>query len=101
MVLALDADKLGLIAAVLVATIVMGLCFLQGVQGLEVAVRAGLTFIVTYGAVYFLVRVILRAALIEFAQMQRDRKRRKRAELDEQRAERREARRPTGPGEST
>lgn len=64
-VLALDADRLGLTTGALVATIVMALSFLQQADGLAVSFRTGIAFVGTYAATFFFVRIVLRSTLFE------------------------------------
>jgi len=70
-VVALDADVWGFAAAGLCGTIVMAAGFWRDIEGLTIAVRVGLTFVVTYAAVFVLVRLILRTALTEIAELKR------------------------------
>lgn len=63
----LDGDKLGQIAGATVALVVMAMCFYyQKVDGYTAATRVGWAFVLSYAAVFFLVRVILRTTLFEF-----------------------------------
>ncbi len=61
----LDPDLLGIAAAVLVGTAVMALGFWLHVDGFAIAYRSGLAFVVTYAAVFLLVRFVLHTALSE------------------------------------
>ncbi len=66
-VLVLDGDKLGHIMGVLVALIVMVICFfVQKADGYTTAIRVGWAFVVAYGATYLLIRIVLRVTLFEF-----------------------------------
>lgn len=64
-VLALDADRLGMVVGALVATIVMAASFLLEVDAVGVTFRTGVAFIGAYAATFFFVRVVLRATLKE------------------------------------
>lgn len=71
-VVALDGDKLGHVVGTVVATAVMALCFFyQEVDGYTAAARVGWAFVLSYGATFFLVRVILRTTLSEFIEQDR------------------------------
>ena len=64
MVIALDGHKLGHIVGALVAFTVLSISlFLRNADGLTTFTRVGWSFVVAYGATYFLVRVILRTTL--------------------------------------
>lgn len=66
-ILVLDGDKLGHIVGVLVALVVMAICFfVQKADGYTTAIRVGWAFVVAYGATFVLVRIILRVTLFEF-----------------------------------
>ena len=74
-VVALDGDKLGHVVGTVVATAVMATCFYyQEVDGYTAAVRVGWAFVLSYGATFFLVRVILRTALAEFIEQEQEKK---------------------------
>ena len=65
----LDPDKLGGLAASLLATIVMGFCFFhRRVGGFEVAVRVVLTFAISYAAVFVLVACLRHIVTPELAE---------------------------------
>jgi len=65
----LDPDKLGGLAASLLATIVMGFCFFhRRVGGFEVAVRVVLTFAISYAAVFVLVACLRHIVAPELAE---------------------------------
>ena len=81
----LDSDLLGLAAALFVTSIVAGIGFWRGFDLLAVIIRAGITFVGTYSAVFLLVHVILRTTLTAIAEQ-------KRAEREEREREEREAR---------
>jgi len=84
----LDCDKLGLVAGVFFATIVMALCFFyQGVTGLETAVRVAFTFAVAYVVTHVLVRVIRRTTLTEMAEARAKELEEKRARAVQEAAE--------------
>lgn len=62
----LDAERLGLLAGAVVATLLMPwLFFYMKIDVTEALIRAGVVFVVTYASVYCVVRVVLRATLIE------------------------------------
>ena len=64
---ALNGDKLGLIAGSVVGLAVMAVCFYwQKVDGITVAVRVGWAFVIAYGVTFFFVRLLLRITLFEF-----------------------------------
>ena len=87
MVIALDGHKLGHIAGAVVAFTVLTLLFVLGnADALTTFTRVGWSFVVSYGATFFLVRVILRTTL---AQLALD----KRMALQEKRERHREQRR--------
>ena len=66
-ILVLDGDKLGHIMGVLVALVVMAICFfVQKADGYTTAIRVGWAFVVAYGATFVLIRIILRVTLFEF-----------------------------------
>lgn len=78
-VLALDGHRLGLVGGTVLALAVMAACFyVRGVDGLTAATRTGWAFVAGYGAVFFLVRVILRTTLAEFIQFSESKKRKAR-----------------------
>ena len=98
-VLALDADRLGLIAAVVVATVVMAIGFFVRQAGtFEVIWRAGLAFVGTYAATFCLVRIILRCVLTEFAEQKQTRRRERAERLRERQRGRGETAVDRGPG---
>lgn len=75
-----DYDKLGLLVAGTLATIVLIVnLFYQQVFFLEVLFRVGLTFVVAWCLTAFAVRYVLRATIAEIAAQRRlDRERRRR-----------------------
>ncbi len=74
-VVALNGDKLGLVTGSVFATAVLALCFFyRQTDTSTAAIRAGWAFVVAYGAAFFLVRVVLRTTLYEFAQRERERR---------------------------
>ncbi len=86
MVIALDGHKLGHIAGALVAFAVLTiLLFLRNADALTTFTRAGWSFVVAYGATYFLVRVILRTTLALLALEKQTALKEKRAKHREQR----------------
>jgi len=94
-----DADVLGFAAATFVAGAVaaLGLFWLE-LTAFETLLRAGLTFVVTYAAVFILVKYVVWAMLTEIAT-----KRRQEFELQRQALEAQNGRGPRGaeqePGE--
>jgi len=89
LVLTLDGDKLGLVAATLVCTVVMAVGFFVREAGVvEVLWRGGLAFVGTYAATFFLVRWILRCVLTEFAEYRGARKHERAERLRQEQAER-------------
>lgn len=86
MVIALDGHKLGHIAGALVAFAVLTISlFLRNADALATFTRVGWSFVVAYGATYFLVRVILRTTLALLASEKRTALMEKRARHKEQR----------------
>lgn len=86
MVIALDGHKLGHIVGALVAFTVLSLSlFLHNADGLATFTRVGWSFVVAYGATYFLVRVILLTTLTLLALEKRTALMEKRAKHKEQR----------------
>ena len=69
----MDPDRLGFAAASLSGTLVMALGFWRQVDAFAIAIRAGLTAVVTYAATFFLVRCILHTALTEMVRRRRER----------------------------
>ncbi len=68
MVIALDGHKLGHIAGAVVGfTVLTLLLLLENTDALTTFKRAGWSFVVSYGATFFLVRVILRTTLTQLA----------------------------------
>jgi hypothetical protein len=87
-IVALNGDKLGLVAGSVVATVVMAQCFfVQHVDGPTAALRVGWAFVIAYGAAFFLVRVILRTTIFEFVIQAREKKAKKRSRDKEKRSE--------------
>ena len=71
--LMLDCDRLGLLAATFIATIVMAVCcFYLDVDGAEIAFRVAMTFLATYVAVHIFVRVILHTAITELVEARKN-----------------------------
>ncbi len=92
MVIALDGHRLGHIAGAIVGFAVMTLLLaLENADALTTFKRAGWSFVVSYGATFFLIRVILRTTLTQLAHE-------KRAALQEKREWHKEQRRQ---GDST
>jgi len=75
-----DADVLGMAAASLCATIVMAIGFWSGMDGFAVAVRAGLVFVVTYAAVFLLVRSVVRILIADMVEQNRVRQEQEQAQ---------------------
>lgn len=68
MVIALDGHKLGHIAGAIVGFTVLALLLvLENADALTTFKRAGWSFVVSYGATFFLIRVILRTTLTQLA----------------------------------
>lgn len=68
MVIALDGHRLGHIAGAVVGfTVLTLLLVLENADALTTFKRAGWSFVVSYGATFFLVRVILRTTLVQLA----------------------------------
>lgn len=63
--LALDADRLGLVVGLAAAVVVMVACFYREVPWGATFIRAGWVFVVAYAAAFFLVRLVLRTTLAE------------------------------------
>lgn len=70
-VLLLDGDILGLAAGLTVCGIVMGIGFWRDLDLLAVVFRAGLAFVITYAAVFLLVRFILSTTLFAIAEQRK------------------------------
>ena len=86
MVIALDGHKLGHIVGAIVAFAVLSISlFLRNADGLTTFARVGWSFVVAYGATYFLVRVILRTTLALLALEKQTALMEKRARHKEQR----------------
>ncbi len=86
MVIALDGHKLGHIAGALVAFTVLSISFLlHNADALATFTRVGWSFVIAYGATYFLVRVILRTTLALLALEKQTALREKRERHREQR----------------
>ena len=67
--LLLDPDKLGLVVAAFLATIVMGCCFFyRRMSGFDVAVRVGVAFALCYCTTFLLVWCLRHIAAVEFAE---------------------------------
>lgn len=75
-----DPDVIGMAAASLCATIVMAIGFWTGMDGFAVAVRAGLVFVVTYGAVFLLVRSVVRIIIADMVEQNRERQEQEQAQ---------------------
>lgn len=72
--LALNPDILSFATASLLATIVMAVGFFWlKADGVEVAIRAGLVFVITCVVVFLLIRCILRTVLAEMIESRRRR----------------------------
>jgi hypothetical protein len=96
----LDGDKLGHVGGSVIALVVMVLCFVYQETTLETAlVRTAWAFVLGYGSIFFLVRVILRITLHEFAETRQRRKEEKREAARERKRAQREAR-ETSPAEA-
>ncbi len=68
MVIALDGHKLGHITGAIVAFIVLTLLLALGnADAITTFKRVGWSFVVSYGATFFLIRVILRTTLTQLA----------------------------------
>ena len=68
MVIALDGHKLGHIAGAAAAFVVLALSlYLRQTDALTTFTRVGWTFVVAYGSMFFLVRVILKTTLTQLA----------------------------------
>jgi hypothetical protein len=78
-----DPDVLGMAAASLCATIVMAIGFWFGMDGLAVAIRAGLVFVVTYATVFLLVRSVVRILIADLVAQSRDRQVQEQRETEE------------------
>jgi len=66
--IALDPDRLGLLAGAAAATLVLGIgLFYRHADLLSALLRAGLVFVVSYAAAFVLVLVVKRVALTEVA----------------------------------
>jgi hypothetical protein len=63
----LNPDLLGFAAATFFGTVIAAMGFWRGVDAFEVAIRAGLTFVVTYAAAFLFVRYVLYTVLKEIA----------------------------------
>ena len=97
MVIALNGHRLGHIAGAIVAfTVLALLLMLQNADAMTTFKRVGWSFVVSYGATFFLVRVILRTTLAQLAlekrvalkeKRERHREQRKRGEVPEPSAE--------------
>lgn len=78
-VVALDGHRLGLVGGTALALAVMAACFyLRGVDAVTAATRTGWAFVAGYGAIFFLIRVILRTTLSEFIQHHETKKKKNR-----------------------
>lgn len=72
-VVAFDGDKLGHVAALVVAVGIMGFCFFYRKMDLApTLVRVGWVFVATYGLTFFFVRTILRTTLFELVVQQQE-----------------------------
>ena len=81
--LALDPDKLGLLVATSLATVVVAFCFFyRDMGGFAVVVRVLLTFAVAYVVVFLFVLVLQQVAVREL-RAQDERRRKERAEAKE------------------
>ena len=72
--IALDADRLGLVVGLAAAVVVMVACFYREVPMGVIVIRAGWVFVVAYAASFFLVRLVLRTTV---AEMLEDKKRKR------------------------
>lgn len=80
-VVALDGDKLGMIGGMLGATVVLMIGFFSQTGTITATlIRMGWVFVVCYGAIFFLVRVILRTTLKEMIEEERALRREKEAD---------------------
>lgn len=71
----LDADRLGIGAATLVGTVVMAMGFLRSQSDLlGLALRVGISFVITYVAVFLFVYYVLRVILTAIAEERRTRR---------------------------
>ncbi len=87
MVIALDGHKLGHITGAMAGFVVMSLSlYFRNADAFTTFTRVGWTFVVAYGSMFFLVRVILRTTLAQLALE-------KRVALQEKRERHREQRR--------
>lgn len=74
-VVALDGNRLGHVVGAVMATAVMAACFFyRDADAYTTATRAGWAFVVSYGATYFLARLVLRTTLFEVVEKKKQRK---------------------------
>jgi predicted branched-subunit amino acid permease len=79
--LAPNPDIFGLACASLAATIALAVGFWQQTDGFVIAVRVGLVFVVTYAAVFLLVRFAIRTLLAEIVEQKRRQQEERRAQV--------------------
>ena len=73
-------------AAFLCATIVMAIGFWFGMDGLAIAVRAGLVFVLTYATVFLFVRSIVRILIADMVEQNRGRQEQEQQEAGDENA---------------
>lgn len=75
LVVALDGDKLGQIGGMMMAIIVMVLCFFWRETDMATAlVRTAWAFVIGYGGIFLFVRIILRTTLFEMLEQEHSKK---------------------------
>ena len=95
--IALDADRLGLVVGLAAAVVVMVACFYREVPWGATFIRAGWVFVVAYAAAFFLVRHVLRTTLAEMLQDKKRKRESRRAAEREAASVREAAARPPQP----